>query len=99
LIKRSRRKTVHRAAIVEDKLQATYRKTILPNQIRVVSEEIPHVRSVSVGVWVDAGSRDETETTSGISHLIEHMVFKGTEQRSVREIAQSIESVGARVAP
>ena len=94
MIKRSRRKIAHRSAVVADKLQATYRKTILPNNIRVVSEEIPHVRSVSVGVWVNVGSRDEEEKTSGISHLIEHMVFKGTEKRSVREIAQSIESVG-----
>lgn len=79
---------------MSDKFQATYRKTILSNGIRVVSEEIPHVRSVSVGVWIDTGSRDETETTNGISHMMEHMVFKGTANRSVREIAQSIESVG-----
>lgn len=60
----------------------------------MVSEEIPHVRSVSVGVWIDVGSRDESQETNGISHLIEHMAFKGTKKRSVREIARSIESVG-----
>ncbi|MGB2867183.1 MAG: pitrilysin family protein [Bacteroidota bacterium] len=76
------------------KTQASYRKTVLPNGVRVISEEIPHVRSVSVGIWVDTGSRDEIETNNGISHFVEHMVFKGTNKRSVREIAQSIESLG-----
>ncbi|MBI5464021.1 MAG: insulinase family protein [Ignavibacteriales bacterium] len=71
-----------------------YAKTVLPNGLRIVSEEIPHVRSVSVGVWIDSGSRDETVANNGISHFIEHVVFKGTEKRSVREIAQSLEAVG-----
>ena len=75
-------------------LQATYKKSILPNGVRVISEEIPLVRSVSVGVWVDVGSRDEEESTNGIAHFIEHMAFKGTKKRSVRDIAQSLESVG-----
>jgi len=74
--------------------ESTYRKSILPHGIRVVTETIPHVRSASVGIWIDAGSRDERPELSGISHFIEHMVFKGTKRRSVREIAQSIESVG-----
>lgn len=73
---------------------SSYKKTVLSNGLRVVSEEIPHVRSVSIGIWVDVGSRDERESNNGISHFIEHMVFKGTENRSVREIARSIESVG-----
>lgn len=94
LITTSRRKTTRAVPIVSDKFQATYRKTTLPNGIRIVSETIPHVRSVSIGVWVHVGSRDESASTNGISHFIEHMVFKGTERRSVREIAQSIESVG-----
>ena len=64
----------------------TYRKSILPNGIRVVTEAIPHVKSVAIGVWIDIGSRDETEKNSGISHFIEHMVFKGTRGRSLREI-------------
>lgn len=74
--------------------QSLYQKTILPNGLRVVTEHIPHIRSVSVGVWVDVGSRDETETTNGITHFIEHMVFKGTTRRSMQEISRSIESVG-----
>lgn len=71
-----------------------YRKTVLDNGIRVVSEAIPHVRSVSIGVWADVGSRDESLSQNGISHFIEHMVFKGTKKRSVRDIAQSLESLG-----
>ncbi len=71
-----------------------FQKTILDNGIRVVSESIPTVRSVSVGLWVDVGSRDEGTGKSGISHFLEHMVFKGTRRRSMRQIAQSIESIG-----
>ena len=62
--------------------------------IRVVSEEIPHVRSVSIGIWADVGSRDEDPEQNGISHFLEHMVFKGTRKRTVRDIAQSLESLG-----
>lgn len=74
--------------------QNNYRKTVLSNGIRVLSEEIPYVRSVSIGAWVMVGSRDEQEETNGVTHLIEHMVFKGTKKRNVRMIAQSLESVG-----
>lgn len=78
----------------QDRSVSLYRKTVLANGIRVVSEEIPFVRSVSVGLWVDTGSRDESASLNGISHFVEHMVFKGTEQRSIAEIARSLESVG-----
>ena len=71
-----------------------FRKTVLDNGIRVVTETIPHVRSVSIGIWADVGSRDETTTQNGISHFLEHMVFKGTRNRNVRDIAQSLESLG-----
>ncbi len=74
--------------------QPVYHKTILPNGARVVSERITSVRSISIGIWVETGSRDESEKNNGISHFIEHMVFKGTKRRSVREIARSLESVG-----
>ncbi|MCC6397349.1 MAG: insulinase family protein [Bacteroidetes bacterium] len=73
---------------------AHYRKTTLDNGIRVVSENIPHVRSVSLGIWANVGSRDEAPAENGISHFLEHMVFKGTKHRNVREIAQSLESLG-----
>jgi predicted Zn-dependent peptidase len=73
---------------------AMYRKSVLPNGIRVVTEQIPYVRSASIGVWANVGSRDESPSQNGISHFLEHMVFKGTKNRSVREIARSIESLG-----
>jgi len=71
-----------------------YGKTVMENGIRVVSEKIPHVRSVSIGIWADVGSRDEETDQNGISHFLEHMVFKGTRKRTVRDIAQSLESLG-----
>lgn len=85
----------HKASVsAAGKHSPTYKKTVLPNGLRIVSEHISHVRSVSAGVWIDIGSRDEDPSLRGISHFIEHMVFKGTKNRSVREISQSIESVG-----
>ena len=73
---------------------SVYRKTVLDNGIRVVSETIPHLRSVSIGVWANVGSRDEDVRENGISHFLEHMVFKGTKRRNGRQIAQSLESLG-----
>lgn len=72
-------------------------KDRLPNGIRVVTEAMPHVRSVAVGVWVETGSRVEPEERGGISHLIEHLVFKGTETRSAQQIAGAIDSVGGQM--
>lgn len=72
----------------------TYKKTVLPNGLRIITESIPYVRSVSLGLWLDVGSRDEPLTSLGISHFIEHMVFKGTRTRSPSEIASHLESVG-----
>jgi predicted Zn-dependent peptidase len=71
-----------------------YQKTTLDNGLRIVTETIPHVRSVSLGIWAHVGSRDEEKSENGISHFLEHMVFKGTKNRNVREIAQSLESLG-----
>ena len=73
------------------------RKDLLPNGIRVVTEAIPHVRSVAVGIWVETGSRVEPESRGGISHLIEHLVFKGTATRSAEAIAGAIDSVGGQM--
>jgi predicted Zn-dependent peptidase len=78
-------------------VEGEYRKTILPNGIRLVTEWIPHVRSVAVGVWVDTGSRFEPSDRSGISHFIEHLVFKGTESRSAEDIARAVDSVGGQM--
>jgi predicted Zn-dependent peptidase len=69
-------------------------KTVFPNGLKVVTERIPYVRSVSLGVWVKAGSRTDTIEKMGMAHFIEHMLFKGTEKRSVFEIADSLESLG-----
>jgi predicted Zn-dependent peptidase len=69
-------------------------KTTLENGIQVITEEVPNVHSVSVGIWVEAGSRDEDREENGISHFIEHMLFKGTKRRSARQIAREIDSVG-----
>ena len=73
------------------------RKDVLPNGVRLVTEAIPHVRSVAVGIWVETGSRAEPEERGGISHLIEHLVFKGTANRSAEEIASAIDSVGGQM--
>src|SRR3989454_6029448 len=69
-------------------------KRILPNGLVVISETMPHVRSVSVGIWIRTGSRRETPDQNGIAHFIEHMVFKGTERRTAQDIARSIDSIG-----
>ena len=74
-----------------------YRKSILPDGIRVITERMPHVRSVAVGIWVDTGSRNEPESRGGVSHLIEHLVFKGTSSRTGEEIARAIDSVGGQM--
>ncbi|MBZ5539538.1 MAG: insulinase family protein [Acidobacteriia bacterium] len=69
-------------------------RQVLPNGLVVVTETMPHVRSVSVGVWVRTGSRSEPAAHNGLAHFLEHMVFKGTERRSAEEIARSMDSVG-----
>src|ERR1035438_9352859 len=68
--------------------------TTLANGIRVVTEQMPHVRSVSMGIWIGTGSRRETPEENGLSHFIEHMVFKGTKNRSAEDIARSVDAVG-----
>lgn len=68
--------------------------TILPNGIKVISETLPYVKSFSLGFWFNVGTRDENEYNNGISHFIEHMLFKGTKNRSVSKIADEIESLG-----
>lgn len=72
----------------------TYRKTTLDNGLRIVTEEIPYLQSVSLGIWVRNGSRFETPQLNGISHFIEHMLFKGTRRRTAYDIAREIDSVG-----
>ncbi|MEO7143509.1 MAG: pitrilysin family protein [Bryobacteraceae bacterium] len=67
---------------------------VLPNGVRIISESMQHVRSVSVGVWIGTGSRSETPEENGLSHFVEHMVFKGTTHRTAEEIARSVDSIG-----
>ena len=69
----------------------------LPNGLRVVGERIPHFRSVSVGLWIGTGSQNETPSEAGVSHFIEHMVFKGTQRRSARQIAEEMDAVGGQL--
>lgn len=71
--------------------------TTLPNGITVVSDAMPHLGTASLGIWVGAGARDEGEQEHGISHLLEHMAFKGTRRRSARRIAEEIEQVGGDI--
>ncbi|MBI4909248.1 MAG: insulinase family protein [Acidobacteria bacterium] len=76
---------------------ANVRCTVLPNGIKVLTEQMPHVRSVSAGIWVTAGSRCESAQHNGISHFIEHMVFKGTKNRSAEDIARQTDSLGGHL--
>ncbi|AHG44370.1 peptidase M16 [Rhizobium leguminosarum bv. trifolii CB782] len=71
--------------------------TRLKSGLTVVTETMPHLESVALGVWIKSGSRNETEDEHGIAHLLEHMAFKGTARRSAREIAEEIEDVGGEV--
>lgn len=74
-----------------------YQKVVLDNGTRIAVEEMPGVRSVSIGIWVGTGSRYENTGEAGISHLIEHMLFKGTARRSAKQIAEALESVGGQM--
>jgi predicted Zn-dependent peptidase len=73
---------------------SVYKKTVLSSGLRVVTEELPGSKSISIGIWVNVGSRDERVDEAGVSHFIEHMSFKGTQKRSAQRIAHELESVG-----
>jgi predicted Zn-dependent peptidase len=72
-------------------------RTVLPNGLTVITEEMKHIRSVSIGIWLKTGSRDEDLPWNGISHFIEHMVFKGTQHRTAEEIARQVDSIGGNM--
>ncbi len=74
-----------------------YQFATTSNGIRVVTERVPYVQSVSLGIWVDTGGRDETDATAGISHFIEHLLFKGTPRRSAQQIAEELDAVGGQI--
>src|SRR5438477_12843732 len=73
------------------------RREVLPNGLTLITEEMQHIRSVSIGIWIKTGSRDEELQWNGISHFIEHMVFKGTKHRSAEEIARQLDSIGGNM--
>jgi predicted Zn-dependent peptidase len=75
----------------------TITRDVLPNGLRLLTERMPHVRSVSVGVWLARGSRHEPSAQAGIAHFVEHMLFKGTTTRSAEDIAQTIDSIGGQM--
>ncbi len=72
-------------------------RTVLPNGMRILTEHMPQIRSASLGFWVGVGSRDEPLEISGISHFLEHLLFKGTARRSAREIAEAFDSLGGEL--
>src|SRR5688572_14359234 len=73
------------------------RREVLPNGLTILSEEMQHIRSVSIGIWIKTGSRHEDPQVNGISHFLEHMVFKGTRSRSAEAIAREIDSIGGNM--
>ena len=78
-------------------MQMDVKKKELKNGLVVLSEAMPHLRSVSLGVWIKCGSRCEDTRNSGIAHFIEHLLFKGTTSRSTEEIAETIDAVGGQL--
>ncbi|MGH3738480.1 MAG: M16 family metallopeptidase [Micromonosporaceae bacterium] len=80
--------------LAADPLRGTVRRTVLPNGMRILTEAIPAMRSVSFGIWVGVGSRDETPVLAGASHFLEHLLFKGTRRRTALDISAQLEAVG-----
>jgi predicted Zn-dependent peptidase len=74
-----------------------YRKIVLDNRQRIVAEHIPTLKSVTIGIWVNVGSRDEQQGEEGLSHFLEHMFFKGTKRRSAAEISREIDALGGEM--
>src|ERR1700734_152098 len=76
---------------------STVRRSVLPGGLRVVTEFLPAVRSVSLGIWVGVGSRDEDEAHAGATHYLEHLLFKGTGRRTALEISSAMDAVGGEM--
>src|SRR5271167_3893968 len=72
-------------------------RELLPNGLTVITEQMQHIRSASIGIWIKSGSRDEDAQWNGISHFVEHMVFKGTKHRSAEDIARQVDSIGGNM--
>jgi len=75
----------------------TIHREVLPNGLTILTEQMDHIRSVSLGIWLKAGSRNEEPDVNGISHFVEHMVFKGTEHRTAEDIAREVDSIGGNM--
>src|SRR5467141_2679188 len=73
------------------------RRQVLPHGLIVITEQMQHIRSASIGIWLETGSRDEDAHFNGISHFIEHMVFKGTKHRTAEQIARQMDSIGGNM--
>src|SRR5215469_3759863 len=77
--------------------ESTVRRTVLPGGLRVVTESLPAVRSVALGIWVGVGSRDEDLTHAGATHYLEHLLFKGTKKRTALDISATMDAVGGEM--
>jgi predicted Zn-dependent peptidase len=84
-------------AALEHDVPASIRITTLPNGLRVATDTMSHVESATVGIWTSCGARNETAAENGVAHLLEHMLFKGTEHRNAQQIAEEIEAVGGQM--
>src|ERR1700749_3735352 len=73
------------------------RREVLSNGLTILTEEMPHIRSISIGIWIKTGSRHESAEWNGITHFVEHMVFKGTRNRNAEQIAREVDSVGGNM--
>ncbi len=85
------------AAVAAASSPRNLRKTTLPNGMLVLTEQMPHMRSISIGVWIAAGSRDEAAEHNGLSHFVEHMVFKGTTTRNAKQLARETDAIGGNL--
>src|SRR6266436_607773 len=77
--------------------ESAIRKSVLPGGLRVVTEFLPAVRSVALGIWVGVGSRDEDQTHAGATHYLEHLLFKGTRRRTALDISSELDAVGGEL--
>ncbi len=86
---------MHKVNLLEDSQNGSrVQKTLLPNGLRIITEEVPTVRSATIGYWVGIGSVDETPEVGGAAHFLEHLLFKGTPKRTAMQISSEIEAVG-----
>src|SRR6201991_789548 len=77
--------------------ERSIRRTVLPSGLTILTERMEHIRSIAMGVWIKAGSRHELPEVNGISHFVEHMVFKGTQFRSAQRIAREVDAIGGNL--